>query len=89
LRKKQCEINSTLKGKKNTQVSVKVLREGSSDLLSFTITRNVVKEKQSLCFYIKDKNIYYLSLSSFAQNSKDQLEKLLKKAQEQRAKQTH
>ncbi len=75
------EAISLLKGKKNSKVSIKVLREGSLDLLSFTITRDIVKEQQSLCFYIKDKNIYYLSLSSFAQNSKEQLEKLLKKAQ--------
>jgi carboxyl-terminal processing protease len=77
------EATKLLKGKKGTTVTVKVLREGSFDLLTFTITRDVVKEQQSLCFYLKEKNIYYLSLSMFAENSVQQLEKLLKKAQKQ------
>src|SRR5438105_3542457 len=63
------EATKLLKGKKGTTVTIKILREGSLDLLTFTITRDVVKEQQSLCFYLKEKNVYYLSLSMFAENS--------------------
>jgi len=75
------EAISLLKGKKDTKVAVTILREGSPDLLTMTITRDIIKEQQSLCFYIPDKNIYYLSLSTFAQNSTQQLEHLLKQTQ--------
>ena len=74
------EATIKLKGERNTQVHIKVLRDGQSDLLSFDITRDVVKEQSSLSFFIPDHNIYYVSLTTFSENSMQQLEKLLKKA---------
>jgi len=80
------EATAMLKGERNTKVHVKVIRENQPEILSFDITRDVVKEQNSLCFYIEDQNIYYLSLSMFSDNATRQLEKLLTKAQEKKAK---
>lgn len=74
------ELITKLKGERSTKVTIKVMREGKQDLLSFTLTRDTIQEQQSLCFYIKNENIYYLSLSTFANNSVKQLENLLKKS---------
>jgi len=76
------EVTAKLKGERNTKVHIKVLREGHTELLSFDITRDVIKEQNSLCFYLEDQNIYYLSLSMFSDTSAKQLEQLLKKAKE-------
>jgi carboxyl-terminal processing protease len=80
------EATTMLKGERNTKVHIKVIRENQPEILSFDITRDVVKEQNSLCFYIEDQNIYYLSLSIFSDNATRQLEKLLTKAQEKKAK---
>lgn len=80
------QATSLLKGPKNSTVLLKIIREGTNDMLSFTVTRDVIKEQQSLCFYIKNKDVYYLSLSMFAENSATQLEQLLKKTHEKKCK---
>jgi len=74
------EATTKLRGERNTVVNVKVLREGHPDLLTFEITRDVIKEQSSLSFYLPEHNIYYMSLTTFADNSTQQLEKLLNKA---------
>ncbi len=58
-----------LKGERNTIVHIKVLRNDTLRLLSFDITRDVIKEQNALCFYFKDHDIYYLSLNLFTENS--------------------
>ncbi|RTL07057.1 S41 family peptidase [Candidatus Dependentiae bacterium] len=80
------QATTLLKGPKNSNVNLKIMREGTNELLSFTVVRDIVKEQQSLCFYIKSKDIYYLSLSMFAENSAIQLEQLLKKTNEKKCK---
>jgi carboxyl-terminal processing protease len=77
------KIISLLKGERHTVVKVKVIREGSSDLLSFDIVRDIVKEQHSLSFHIKSHNISYISLSMFTDSAVKQIEVLLKKSQEQ------
>ncbi len=74
------EATSKLKGERNTYVTVKVLRKDKPDLLTFKIKRDVIKEQNSLSFYIKDQNVYYLSLNMFTENAVKQIEQLLKKA---------
>lgn len=76
------EIIAKLKGKKNTEVHIKIKRANNSELLSFTLKRDVVKEQDALCYYFKDHAIYYLSLRMFTENSVKQLEQLLKKCQQ-------
>lgn len=80
------EATGMLKGERNSKVHIKVMRENSPEILSFDIARDVVKEQNSLCFYIEDQDIYYLSLTMFAEGSARQLEQLLNKAQEKKFK---
>jgi carboxyl-terminal processing protease len=80
------QATALLRGPKGSTVFLKIIREGTNDILSFTVKRDVIKEQQSLCFYIKHKDIYYLSLSMFAENSATQLEELLKKVNQKKCK---
>lgn len=74
------EAMAKLKGERHTVVSLKVMREGENDLLSFDITRDVIKEQNSLCFYLPEQDIYYLSLSIFTDTALKQIESLLRTA---------
>jgi carboxyl-terminal processing protease len=74
------EITTWLKGPRGTTVTIKVMRKEKPDLLSLTLTRDIIKEQNSLSFYLKDQNIYYLALNTFSQNAVNQVEELLKQA---------
>lgn len=76
------QATSKLKGPRHTNVHIKILRENHQDLITYDITRDVVKEQHSLSFHIKSHDIYYLSLSMFTENAAQQVEKLLNKALE-------
>jgi len=80
------EATAKLKGARNSKVTVKVMRKDKPDLLSFTITRDVIKEQNSLSFHIKDQNIYYLSLNTFSENAVKQIERLLQEANKEKYK---
>ena len=70
------EIIAKLKGKRNTTVTIKVQRAGNRELLSFTITRDIVKEQNALCYHFKEHGMYYLALNIFSEKSGKQLEAL-------------
>jgi len=72
------EIIAKLKGKRNTTVQIKVQRAGNRELLPFTISRDIVKEQNALCYYFKKHGIHYLALNLFTEKSAKQLESLLK-----------
>lgn len=72
------EVVTKLKGKPGSKLSVKVLRDKKPK--EFTITRDIIKDQTSMCFFFKDQGIYYLSLKIFAQNSGQQVSELLEKA---------
>lgn len=76
------EAITKLKGKRHSTVEIKVLRDKQNELMSFTITRDIIQEKNSLSFHIKEPNIFYLSLTQFSRNATAQMEALLKKSQE-------
>ncbi len=78
------EATAKLRGEKGTTVHIKVLREKKPEPMPFDITRDVVKEQTSLAFYLKDHDIYYLSLTSFTSNAVKQIEKLLKESTKNR-----
>ncbi|MEX0940506.1 MAG: S41 family peptidase [Candidatus Babeliales bacterium] len=80
------EAIGKLKGKCNTTVNVKIQRSDTTRHLDFTITRDIVKEPNALCYYLKDHNAYYLCLNMFTENSIRQVEELLKKIQNQQSK---
>ncbi len=76
------EATTKIKGPRNSVVQIKVLRENHPDLITFDITRDVIKEQNSMSFHIKDQNIYYISLNMFTDNAVKQIEGLLKKSAE-------
>ncbi len=80
------EIIAKIKGKQNTTVHVKILRPGNTEIMSFDIVRDKVKEQNALCYYFKDYNIFYLALNMFTENSIKQLEALLQKCKTQHSK---
>ncbi|MCX5922658.1 MAG: S41 family peptidase [Candidatus Dependentiae bacterium] len=80
------EATAKLKGERNTQVHIKVLREGHTDMLSFDITRDVVKEQNSLAFYINEHNISYISLNMFTSTAIKQITQLLQQSKKKKYK---
>jgi carboxyl-terminal processing protease len=80
------EAIAKLKGKKGTDVQVRIQRSDTVRHMPFTITRDIVKEPNALCYYLKDHNIYYVCLSMFTENSVGQIEKILQKIQQQNSK---
>ncbi len=80
------EAMARLKGKQDTKVTIKVLRGAKNDLLAFTITRDVIKERNSLCFYLTDQNIYYISLNMFNEQAINQIKQLLQESRKKKYK---
>ncbi len=76
------EATAKLKGKPGTEVEIKVLRDNFPELITVTITRDIIKEQNSLCFYLPDQQIYYVSLNQFTQNAMKQIEELLLKSKQ-------
>lgn len=73
------EIIAKIKGKRNTPVQLKVIRPGNTELLTFDIKRDLVREQNALCYHFNQNNIFYLALNMFTENAIKQLETLLKK----------
>lgn len=78
------DATAHLRGARHTTVNIKVLRETQPDILSFDIMRDVVQEQNSLCFYLPEHDVYYLSLTRFSDTSYKQLNDLLTKAQKKK-----
>ncbi len=72
------EVISKLKGPIGTKVTIKVVREDKKPH-EFTITRDIIKNQTSACYYFPDYKIHYMSLKIFSENSATQMKKLLKK----------
>lgn len=71
------EATARLKGPRDTKVQIKVIRDKNQNILTFDITRDLIKEQNTLSFYLEDQNIYYLSLNIFSDNAVKQLESLI------------
>lgn len=67
-----------LRGKPGTKVTITVAREGESEAIDFTITRQIIKIKTIRSKMLTD-NIGYIRLTEFNANSKKDLDKALKK----------
>ncbi len=72
------EVINKLKGSIGSSVMIKVLRNKKP--MEFTLTRDTIKDQNSMCYFFKDQNIYYLSLRMFCEPVADQIRKLLEKA---------
>jgi carboxyl-terminal processing protease len=66
-----------LRGEPGTKVTIWVAREGASELLPFTITRDIIKIRSVKTKALGD-GIGYIKLLQFQQNSSAELEKALK-----------
>ena len=76
------EVVSKLKGKRGSQVKVSIHRRGLSDLIDFTLTRDVIPTYSIDIAYMVNDSIGYIKLSRFAEKTYDELvsalDKLLK-----------
>ncbi|MFA5306689.1 MAG: S41 family peptidase [Candidatus Babeliales bacterium] len=78
------ESLSKLKGKTGTTVKIKVIRRRKP--LEFKITRDVIKNQASVCFFFADQQVYYLSLRIFSENAASQVSELLQLANQGKCK---
>ena len=72
------EVINKLKGPIGSTVSIKILRNKKP--LEFTLTRDTIKDQHSQCYYLKDQNVYFLSLHMFSEPIAEQVRQLLEKA---------
>ena len=66
------EIMRRLRGKKGTQVRLKILRRGISDLLDFTITRDKIPVHTVDAVYMIRPEVGYIRISSFGATTYDE-----------------
>lgn len=79
------EVAALLKGERHSTVHVTVERPNYPEPLNFGVKRDVIKDANALCYYIKDYNVYYFSLMLFSQHAAKQIASLLKKAEQTKA----
>ena len=70
------EAVELMRGPVGSDIEITVRRRGERKALTFTITREII-EVASVKTEIKDKNIGYIRLTSFNENSSDQIKKKL------------
>ncbi len=71
------EAVKKLRGRKGTNVTIGVLREGEKDLIDYTITRDIIKII-SVTYKMLEGNIGYVRLNEFSEKTAQDLEKALK-----------
>jgi len=77
------EVLNKLKGPIDTFVTIKIIRDKKP--LEFKIKREIIKDQSSICYNIKNQNIYYLSLKIFSEPAAKQIKDLLIKSNEGKA----
>ena len=70
------EAVELMRGPDGSDIEITVRRRGERKALTFTITREII-EVASVKTEIKDKNVGYIRLTSFNENSSDQIKKKL------------
>ena len=80
---KNTDVMKRLRGPKNTEVRVKVLRQGVPDLIEFKITRGKIPMYSLDAAYMADKTTGYIKLNRFAASSADEFKEALKKLRKQ------
>ena len=74
------EVLSKLKGERGSDVVVKIIREKKPH--SFTVTRDVIKDRNVLSYYFPQHKTLYIGLKTFSEKAPAQLRTLLEKAYE-------
>lgn len=64
----------SLRGREGTQVTVKVVRSGATDLLTFTLTRARIHSKSVRTVMMLSEQVGYVELNPFSQSSADELQ---------------
>ena len=80
---KNTDVMKRLRGPKNTEVRVKVLRGGVPDLIEFKITRGKIPVYSLDAAYMADKTTGYIKLNRFAASSADEFREALEKLKKQ------
>ena len=80
---KNTDVMKRLRGPKNTEVRVKVLRGGVPDLIEFKITRGKIPVYSLDAAYMADKATGYIKLNRFAASSADEFREALEKLKKQ------
>jgi len=78
-KKVNTDIQRLLRGKKGTEVSIKVKREGLTELLDFKIVRDKIPVTSLDAAYMADKQTGYIRLSRFAATTNEEFETALNK----------
>ena len=78
----QEEAVKKLRGPKGTPVTLKIAREGQKDLLTFTITRDIIRLDSVRAKIITD-NIGYIRITEFREKTPDDLEQALVKLEKE------
>lgn len=77
------DIMKRLRGPKNTEVNVKVLRQGTPDLIGFKIIRGKIPVTSLDASYMADKTTGYIKLNRFAATSIEEFREALEKLNKQ------
>jgi len=80
-------ITSQLKGKVNTKVTLKVLRKGIEDLLTFKLKRGVVPLKSVNASYMLTEDLGYIKIDRFSETTYEEFSQSIKNLKKQGAKQ--
>ena len=80
---KNSDIQKRLRGKKGTQVTIKVKRSGVNDLITFRITRDNIPLHSIDAQYMLDERTGYLRISRFGAKTHEEMMEALKKLQKQ------
>lgn len=79
-------ITSKLRGEKESEVTLRVMREKYPEPLDFVVKRDVIKDEVALSYFFPDQNVYYLLLSIFSEKSAEHVATLLEKSYQQKCK---
>jgi carboxyl-terminal processing protease len=80
------QVVNKLRGQKGTKVRIGIAREGEEKILNFTITRDVIEVRSVPYAFMLPSGVGYVRLTTFAENTADELQDALQKFQAQNAK---
>lgn len=78
------EVITKLKGHVGTKVYLKIIRKKKP--FEFTVTRNIIKDQNALCYFFKKQKVYYLCLKLFTESAATNIAELLEKANQGKCK---
>jgi carboxyl-terminal processing protease len=72
------EAVQKLRGKKGTEVTITIQREGEPDLLDYTIVRDIIKIKSVPFSSMLDEELGYVRIAGFSDDTSDELRRAIK-----------